>query len=174
MHVTGKVALQDASHQTCSNLGCRITCLADLGLHLKLYLDELDRVFFYKDNQRKKISWWLSAFYSLIIQGFVRRALMDILSTQLTGRDFQGVTQYLHLAVRLFIAISSNFDPIVQDSSSEPAPSTKNNQEETPDANYGSARIAVRWLEWETMGIASSAEYLRKLFEDVGDVIVEK
>jgi hypothetical protein len=117
------------------------------------------------------MSWWLSAFYSLIIQGFVRRALMDILSTQLTGRDFQGVTQYLHLAVRLFIAISGNFDPIVPDSSSEPTSSTEDNQEET---NYGLARIAVRWLEWETLGIAGSAEYLRKLFEDVGDVLVEK
>lgn len=168
MHVKADVDLQDASHRTCSKSTCKIACLGDLDMHLGLYLDELDRVFFNKESQRNRISWWLSAFYSFVIQGFVRRALIEILSTQLPKRDFRGVTQYLHLAIRLFIASSGSLDLLVRVPS---VGSTSDSLKEFDD-QYQLARIAVGYAEWESMGISNSAEYLRRLFEDVGDVLV--
>jgi hypothetical protein len=133
-------------------------------------LNELDRVFFNKENQHNRESWWLSTFYSFCIQGIVRRALMSIF--QLFRRSLDEVTQYLHLAVRLFVAVSSSYDPLIQNTSSDQALSSTDSDKAILNNRCKVAQIAVRQGEWESKGINSSAEYLKQLFEDRGDVLV--
>jgi hypothetical protein len=127
-------------------------------------LDELDRVFFNKENQHNRESWWFSAFYSFCIQGIVRRALMNIF--QSFRRNPGEVRQYLHLAVRLFIATSSSYDPLIQNISSDQALSSTDSDKAILNNRCKVAQIAVRQGEWESKGINSSAEYLKQLFED--------
>lgn len=47
-------------------------------MHIGLYLQELSRVFFKKENGKCRHPWWLSAFYSFCIQSYVRRALVEL------------------------------------------------------------------------------------------------
>lgn len=171
MNAQAALAFQDPLHENCIGSRCKITCLVDLELHLTLYLNELDRVFFNKENQHNRESWWLSTFYSFCIQGIVRGALMNIF--QLFKRNLSGVTQYLHLAVRLFIAVSSSYDPLIQNISSNQALSSKDSENAIFNNRCKVAQIAVRQGEWESKGINGSAEYLKQLFEDRGDVLVK-
>jgi hypothetical protein len=134
-------------------------------------LNELDRVFFSKENQHNRESWWLSTFYSFCIQGIVRRALMNIF--QSFRRNLDGVTQYLHLAVRLFIAVSSSYDPLIHNISSNQALLSTGSDKAILDNRCEVAQIAVRQGEWGSKGINSSAEYLKQLFEDQEDVLVK-
>jgi hypothetical protein len=172
MNVDSDLSFGSSCHVLCT-VRCKFTCLADLDLHLTLYLNELDRVYFNKDNQRNKESWWLSAFYSFCIQGIVRRALVRLTSTCVLKCDLNGVKQYLYLAVRLFIASSGTYDPLIQNLSSDTVLSSTEILEETPNKHYKLAQVAVRQAEWESKGIKGSAEYLKQLFEDVGDVLVK-
>ncbi|KAG0651761.1 C2H2 finger domain transcription factor dvrA [Hyphodiscus hymeniophilus] len=68
------------AHLACDNHICKVQCLADLELSLALYLDELSRVFFKKENLRGKykIDWFISTCYSFYIQAFVRKALQKL------------------------------------------------------------------------------------------------
>jgi len=76
---------------------------------------------------------------------------------------------YLYLPVRLFIAISSSFDPL----KSEPdSTSYDANSGELPRAeDYRQRQDVVQRNEWEACGITSSADYLRRLYQDDGEVV---
>jgi hypothetical protein len=174
MNANSALSFDRSWHRRCTDIGCKITCLADLDLHLTLYFDELDRVYFNKENQHNKESWWLSVFYSFCIQGIVRRALVNLSSSHLDGRYHNVVKQYLHLAVRLFVASSGNYDPLIQNLSSNPSLLSTDNIVESPNTSYRLAQVAVRRADWESLGIKSSAEYLKKLFEDNGDVLIKE
>ncbi|KAF5876817.1 putative r3h domain protein [Botrytis fragariae] len=65
---------------------------------IKRYIEQLSKDFFKKENLRGK-TWWLSVFYSLVIQTLVRAFMKTI---------------NLHLAVRLFIATSGAHDPLAR------------------------------------------------------------
>ncbi|KIN03151.1 hypothetical protein OIDMADRAFT_95918, partial [Oidiodendron maius Zn] len=73
------------------------------------YLDKLSKVMFLKENMSQK-SCWLSIFYSLCIQCHVRKVIVKLAKTGLDDYNFK---QYLHLALRLFIAASSAYDPLL-------------------------------------------------------------
>jgi hypothetical protein len=122
----------------------------------------LSYVFFKKENLRGK-TWWLSAFYSLVIQSVVRRLLLKFVETFPPAPP--SIKQYLHLAVRFFIASSGKFDPLACDL--HPA-------EDEDREHYEAARLAVRQKEWKSLGIENSGDYLRKLFEDDGLPIERK
>jgi hypothetical protein len=138
-------------------------------MNIKLYLDELSRVFFKKENLRNRGPSWLSIFYSFCIQSLVRTALL-----QITKRVGVGVTreaevaanQYLYLPLRLFIASNSGStykDPMLSDEATESGiPS--------PEA-YQQAREAVNYADWHLTGIHNSGDYLKKLFQDEGGVL---
>jgi hypothetical protein len=153
-------------HEVCQTSSCGIKCIADLESDLARYVDELSRVFFKKENLRNK-SWWLSVFYSLCIQALVRNALSQLGRQHLTSKTagFAAKT-YLHLAVRLFIANSGKHDPLASTSESTTGSSLEKAQAGAfENEAYQEAKTAVQQSEWHSKGIASSAEYLKRLFE---------
>ena len=165
--------LKRTTHLACDNQGCKVQCLANLDLHLTLYLDELSRVFFKKENLRdkNKTDWFVSTFYSFCIQAFVRRALQK-LSTYSHGaseamENFFGFhipsfvkpalaasNSYLHLAIHLFIASNGSYDPLTVDYS------------KVDEASPSEFQKDVTTLR-QTLGAAmtSSSEYLKKIYE---------
>jgi hypothetical protein len=113
-------------------------------------------------------SWWLSVFYSLCIQSYVRRILIDLAKDQkdMSEAFYNGFRQYLHLAVRLFIAASGSHDPLTPDCSISTEPSVET-KPRLPAA-YEVAQRAVQQSNWEAQHIFSSADYLKHIFEDSG------
>jgi hypothetical protein len=127
-------------------------------------------VFFLKESTRNIRTWWISGFCSFVIQGFVRRALMEVLndidSEASEGRCL-GAREYLQLAVRLFVASTRTYDPLIrqlpQDYISEGA--------DDGGLHFMEVKIvqlAVKQIDWKASGIEGSGDYLKRLFEDDG------
>jgi hypothetical protein len=159
--------LDERLHGVCEKFSCKVDCIANLTSALALYIDELSRVIFKKENMRNK-SWWLSTFYSLCIQSIVRKCLIELVDIETPTNGALGAKQYLHLAVRLFIASSGNHDPLMWSYSigpnilsSEAIPSMR---------DYELAQHGTRKETWYSLGIESSADYLKHLFEDDGKI----
>ena len=152
-------------HGECLSLyPCKIKCTAKLTSYLNEYLDELSWVFFRKKDLRSK-AWWLSIFYSFCIQAEVRRCLQSLTEGL---KQFSWVDEYLHLAVRLFIAASGTYDPLFQlnldtEEAAGVSEGTSTNQD------FGIARLAVFHT---SSGYASSGEYLKGIFEDTGATLL--
>lgn len=70
--------LEPCWHTACELQSCKVGCIDNLNMHLSLFMRELSRVFFKKENLRNKRPWWLPAFYSFCIQSIVRRALIRL------------------------------------------------------------------------------------------------
>jgi hypothetical protein len=64
-------------HKSCEGIQCRLDCINNIHMHLNTYSEALSTVIFKKENMRSKF-WWLSAFYSLIIQSMVRIGLLEL------------------------------------------------------------------------------------------------
>lgn len=118
---------------------------------LKEYINELSRVFFKKKNLRGDKSWWIPTFCSLCIMGVLRKALLEKVHVGETTRE--SLKRCLHLAVRLFVALSSGFDPLIQ-------------------SETGFIRIhydSHNWITikeaWGVNGIKGSSAFLRRLFD---------
>lgn len=173
LHIKTADLLLNPLHKACCSPSCKFTCLANLDLSLDNYLDELDRVFFNKENQHNRETWWLSAFYSFCIQSMVRRALIDLLDSHKSCPNYDGATQYLHLAVRLFIASSGAYDPLIKDLVPISVSPPTYRSVITRNERYENAQLAVQRIYWESKGIHSSADYLKHLFEDNGGVLKE-
>ncbi|TGO69073.1 hypothetical protein BELL_0792g00050 [Botrytis elliptica] len=96
---------------TSSNF-CKDRNVDNLMSAIKRYIEQLSKVFFKKENLRGK-TWWLSVFYSLVIQSLVRATMKAIIGDG--GAEIpSNINQYLHLAVRLFIATSGAHDPLAR------------------------------------------------------------
>src|SRR3569833_406125 len=98
-------------HGTCKPDLCSVDCLRGLCSHIYSYIDELSVMMFKMMNLRDR-RWWLSTFYSLCIQSYVRRGLL-VLEQHLTfgasdDSDLNSA-QYLHLISVLFIAVSFQY-----------------------------------------------------------------
>ena len=155
-------------HKPCKTDICHVDWIKTLDEHLNLYLDALSKVFFKKENMRIKETWWLSTFYSFAIQGLVRKLIWDVAWTLAYPMPRK---QYLHLAIRLFIASSGDYDPLMRDYAS----SSKGKETDSSCvADLEEAKTAVEQDSWASKGILSSADYLRKLFEDDGKSIISK
>jgi hypothetical protein len=129
---------------------------------LELYVHELSRVFFKKENMRNK-SWWLSVFYSFCIQSIVKHALIRLIGD--VGPATQptlGATLHLHLAVRLFIASSGSHDPLMPDYSIE---EPQSEEEAIRIKDYELAQYASYQEQWPYFGIKSTKEFLELLFD---------
>jgi hypothetical protein len=138
-------------------------CISTLDLHLNLYLDELSRVFFKKENLRTR-NWWVSAFLSFCIQSLVRKALIALFADEAPDRSL-GAREYLRLPLRLFIASSGIHDPLMRDLALDCEP--QGSDKKLPSSqDYKLAQIAVQKDTWLARNIKSSADYLRLLFED--------
>lgn len=116
--------------------------------------------------------WWLSTFYSLYIQSYVRHALATI-EKQLRFRSLDDVpaesltaTQYLHLPAVLFTAASAKYDPLfggrfqyaLTDNSVIPETSV-------PELHHSSARVACEMDQWPDAGIRTPYQFLRRLLQ---------
>ncbi|CZR70038.1 uncharacterized protein PAC_19939 [Phialocephala subalpina] len=145
-------------HIYCSNSGCHVECIKQLHININIYLDELSRVFFKKENLRNKGPSWLSIFYSLCIQSLVRTALLVL--SEWNAMNKTTHEQYLYLPLRLFIAAySGSRDPLLSDDAAETGSSLEYFQQ---------AREATNYTDWNSIGCQSSGEYLKLLFQDTG------
>ncbi|KAF7908460.1 uncharacterized protein EAF01_004215 [Botrytis porri] len=173
LHVNTLGGFKD-SHGACELATCKIDCIRDLELQVEQYLDELSRVIFLKENMRNR-SWWLSAFYSLCIQGVIRQALILLSSndhSETSGIEKLTSTQYLYIAIRLFSASSGTHDPLIQDWSSQIA--FRSAEVGAPSIeDYQNAQSAINQSQWKIRGIKKSGNYLKKLFEDNGGALAE-
>jgi len=167
-------------HGTCKPDLCSIDCLRDLCSHIYSYIDELSVMMFKKMNLRDR-RWWLSTFYSLCIQSYVRRGLL-VLEQHLTfgasdDSDLNSA-QYLHLITVLFIAVSFQYDPLsggrLQNTLSDDgvAPEAM-----VPELYLVSARTVCGVEAWPNEGIKSSYQFLTRMFNigslDFADVPVD-
>ncbi|KXX75836.1 Fez family zinc finger protein 2 [Madurella mycetomatis] len=163
--------LSPGAHEDCGGSQCQVECVRNLSLRVAAYIDELSSVIFNKENMRDR-RWWLSTFYSLYIQSYVRHALITI-EKQLRFRSVDDVPaedltayQYLHLPAVLFTAASAKYDPLLggrlqyalTDNSVIPETSV-------PELHHSSARVACEVDKWPDAGIRTSYQFLRKLLQ---------
>jgi hypothetical protein len=99
----------------CSSSHCEHDFISSIAAHLDRFIVEPSKVLSLKENMNHKL-WWLSVFYSLCIQSYVRRILLDLARNHVPpGTQQEGFKQYLHFALRLFIAASGAHDPLLVD-----------------------------------------------------------
>ncbi len=149
--------------------------ITKIEVHLGMFLKELSRVFFKKDNLRSK-SWWLSAFYSFCIQSIVRRGLMELTDDFKRNEHIASscrsspVREYLHLPLRLFVATSGIYDPLMKVYSlHDRLLFLKTDEEKALDDDFRAAQDAVKQDCWKSNGVSSSVQYLQNLFQDKGE-----
>ncbi|KAK4153147.1 hypothetical protein C8A00DRAFT_15600 [Chaetomidium leptoderma] len=163
--------LSPGNHEDCGGGQCQVECIHDLKSQVAAYVDELSSVIFNKENMRDR-RWWLSTFYSLYIQSYVRHALIAI-EKQLRFQSSDDVpaedlttTQYLHLPAVLFTAASAKYDPLLDgrlqyaltDNSVIPETSV-------PELHHSSARAACEVDKWPEAGIRTPYQFLRRLLQ---------
>lgn len=133
---------------------CFAKATESLTSSMGVYIEKLSLVFFKKQNLRDN-TWWLSVIYSLTIQSMVRQILRQTLYSASTE-------QHLYLAVRLFIASSGEHDPLMD---KWVRPSSPPPEEIT---HYEAAKLSLRTSQWSSNGLESSRDFLRHIFEDDG------
>ena len=111
-------------------------------------------------------SWRLSIFYSFCIQSLVRKALINIVGVGGSINASLGAKKYLHLAIRLFIASSSTYDPLIRNFSADS--SSLGDEDASRVEDYKLAQYASQRETWESIGVKSTADYLKQIFEDDG------
>jgi hypothetical protein len=165
-----RVQLSELHHRGCKLSSCEIECTSTLSMYLRLYLDEVSRVIFKKENLKGSRAWWLSTFYSLCIQSCVRKMLIAIIegyASEADGANLLSAKQYLHLALKLFQSSSRGYDPLVLTWTDD----FKHlfSAEESPRAeHYRLAQTAVGQSSWQSSKIDSSRDYLNRIFETDG------
>ncbi|KAI1455780.1 hypothetical protein F4805DRAFT_259838 [Annulohypoxylon moriforme] len=153
-------------HDDCTTNICQVETFQNLSSNVKSYTDELSKVIFRKENRLQEKRWWLSVFYSLWIQSYVRRAIRFIETqseTPLHSEMKTACSTYLLLALDLFDATSTSFDPLAL---------TWSLEEEPPNMDlrlikyYRYAQKALSEL-WD-FGNGGSLDFLRSLYYDMG------
>ncbi|KAN0107964.1 hypothetical protein V8E51_007706 [Hyaloscypha variabilis] len=150
-------------HRSCHPSQCGCYVIDELHTNSTLYLDELSRVFFKKENLRDRAPSWLSIFYSFCIQSLVRNFLVRLIAlpeVPKTKIAEIAASQYLYLPLRLFNASSSGSkDRFGPDETTYFGPNAE---------DYRQARIAVNYTEWISNGVETPSDYLKRLFQDDG------
>jgi hypothetical protein len=149
-----------------------IKSIETLETYLKMFLTESSRVFFKKDNLRSR-TWWLSMFYGLCIQSMVRRGLIAILEYYPWKQHARhsAIKEYLQIALRLFVATSGTYDPLMKSySANDPLAFWKTKEEKARDQNFKAAQQVVKQENWAFLGISGSMQFLRNLFQDSGEI----
>lgn len=154
--------LHPTGHLPCSrsSQSCQVECVANLTLYLNKYMDELSRVIF-----RSYKECWLAIFYSFCLQSVVRRALIILANGQ---REKPGwINEYLHIAIRLFIAVSGTYDPLIQPMEENTAKKHRFLAKDSPTTSEDceAARVVIGLPD---DNFHSSGDYLKKIFDDTG------
>ncbi|KAK0628348.1 hypothetical protein B0T17DRAFT_522502 [Bombardia bombarda] len=163
--------LSTGAHDGCGPSQCHVHYIRDLCLYVSTYIDELSSVIFNKENMRDR-RWWLSTFWSMYIQSYVRHALISI-EKQLCFASIDDVpaeeltsTQYLHLAAVLFTAASTKYDPLLGGRLQYAL--TDNSVhviQEASSSHHSAARSVCEVDKWPEVGIKNSHQFLRKLLQ---------
>ena len=151
-------------HGDCRRESCQVACLDNLSRTINTYIEDLASVVFKKVNLRDR-RWWLSVFYSLCIQAYVRRTLL-IIEKQLIfpntddpAPELLNSTQYLHLITVLYTAVSFQHDPItgrtLQPSLLE---EVTDPEASVPEQYYTSARTVCGSDLWMKEGIKTKLQ----------------
>ncbi|KAH9906367.1 hypothetical protein F4778DRAFT_769458 [Xylariomycetidae sp. FL2044] len=163
--------LTEAVHDGCDVHSCEVESIRSLSSNIKFFVDELSRLIFRKENRQHEKKWWLSAFYGLWLQSYVRRTIrlveqqsLDQLRT-LSPQTQRNCSDYLLLALKLFDAASAAYDPLV---------STWSLEQEPVDAKfdfrlikyYRMAQRALHTDQWADYNIKSSVDCLNHLYHD--------
>lgn len=157
-------------HDDCTTCICQVESFQNLSSNVKIYTDELSKVIFRKENRLQEKRWWLSVFYSLWIQSHVRRTIQFIETeseTPLHPYMKNACSTYLLLALDLFDATSTSFDPLA---------STWSLEEEPPTMDLRLIkyyRLAQKTLgemwEFSTRG---SIGFLKRLYDDTDTPLI--
>lgn len=105
--------------------GCRFQCFATLQDNIQQYTSELSKVFFRKKALQSDRRWWLSVFYSLVIQALVRQTLLMVhskIDSSPLVRDAEPnfCSRYCYTVLNIFDAASAGWDPITSNDDLEP------------------------------------------------------
>ncbi|CAK7275245.1 hypothetical protein SEPCBS119000_006596 [Sporothrix epigloea] len=160
-------------HSACQSGRCSVDCLRKLSSCIDIYIEELSSFMFRKVNLRDR-RWWLSTFYSLCIQAYVRRSLLvieqQLLYPGLDDADVLYSSQYLHLVTVLFTAVSFQYDPLVSTNDGLQLRQTSHVEEDgtssdlyVPDRYLTAGRVACAVSFWLDEGIKSSYQFLTRL-----------
>ncbi|KAI2630237.1 hypothetical protein GGS26DRAFT_103160 [Hypomontagnella submonticulosa] len=153
-------------HRNCIPTKCQVQPFQNLSSKIKSFTDELSKVIFRKENRLHEKRWWLSAFYSLWLQSYVRRTVrfIEIQSkAQLNPEIKNACSTYLLLALELFDATSAAFDPLMTVWSLEDEPP---NMDLRLMKYYRLAQKAL-FSEQLAYDTCSSIDYLRRLYDDI-------
>ncbi|KAL7620503.1 hypothetical protein AAE478_009498 [Parahypoxylon ruwenzoriense] len=156
-------------HNDCRADHCQVQPFQNLDSNIRSFTDELSKVIFRKENRLHDRRWWLSTFYSLWIQSYVRRTIQFMKEQskrqghpELSSEMQSTCSAYLLLALELFDAASASFDPLV---------STWSLEEEPPNMDLRLMkyyRLAQKALLSDQLmcDVGSSTDYLRRLYHD--------
>lgn len=97
-------------------------------------------------------TWWIPTFCSLCVQGVVRKSLLDL--ADLAENSRECLEQYFRLVIRLFSALSLDYDPLIE---------TQSQDFRTPSQIQ--FWVAMGGRHWEEKGIKGSVAFVRGLFE---------
>jgi hypothetical protein len=158
------------SHSTCSGDQCGFNCVRDLCSHIADYIDEISLVMF--SGERRDRKSWLSIFFSLYIQSYVRHALLVIE----TALNFPGAddppweslnsAQYLHIATILFAAVSAQYDPLFGNRRQLARTfGTLAPEGSMLERVHCTARDVCQVDKWSSQGIKTFYEFLRRVLQ---------
>ncbi|KAI0469196.1 hypothetical protein F4859DRAFT_505513 [Xylaria cf. heliscus] len=157
--------LTPALHANCDPQQCRVESFQKLKSSIKAFIDEFSRVIFRKENRANERKWWLSAFYGLYIQSFVRRTIVFVEGQSLAHlRDshpqlHRTCSDYLNLATELFRAASASYDPLMTTWSLEKEP-IDHKFDVRLIKYYRLAQRALETNHWAEKNIETSFEFI--------------
>ncbi|KAI1079054.1 hypothetical protein F5B20DRAFT_545987 [Whalleya microplaca] len=161
-------------HDDCTSSKCQIQPFQSLSCNIRSFTEELSKVIFRKDNRPHDRRWWLSTFYGLWIQSYVRRVIGFVGQSEaqpctLSPEMQQNCLEYLLLALELFDAASASFDPLLSAWSLE-------NEPHDPKVDlrlikyYRLAQRALLTEQWTMHSINNSIDYLSRLYNNIDTV----
>ncbi|KAJ8130176.1 hypothetical protein O1611_g3451 [Lasiodiplodia mahajangana] len=161
--------LTRALHAKCDPEQCRAEGFQDLNSSINAFIEEFSKLIFRKENRANERKWWLSAFYGLYIQSFVRRTIIFVEDQLLAYlRDNhpelrRACSDYLNLATELFEAASASYDPLISAWSLEKEP-IDHKSDIRLIKYYRLAQDAVKTNIWAQKNVQSSFEFIALAF----------
>lgn len=163
--------LTPALHVNCDFQQCRVESFRTLNCSINSFIEEFSRVIFRKENRVNERKWWLSAFYGLYIQSFVRRTIVFVEDQLLAHlRDYhpeprRKCSDYLSLATELFKAASASYDPLMSTWSLEKEP-IDHKFDVRLIKYYRIAQEALKTKFWTLHNVQSSFEFISLAFDE--------
>ncbi|KAH9995010.1 hypothetical protein F4779DRAFT_631719 [Xylariaceae sp. FL0662B] len=161
-------------HDDCKSAKCQVQPFQSLSFNIRSFIEELSKVILRKENRPHDRRWWLSVFYGLWIQSYVRRVIRFVGQPEnqpgiLSPEMQRNCSEYLLLGLELFDAASASFDPLLLAWSLE-------NEPHDPKLDlrlmkyYRLAQKILLTEQWTMRSITNSIDYLSRLFQDMDTI----